>query len=84
MSLHSHIDLVLPLQLSSHCYCFCLYRGFYKTAIDGTDKDQKIILVTKEIKLFHLRVLLTSLNICSDRTEKLGNRIRMICYIVLR
>ena len=63
---------------------FFLYIGFYKTAVEGTDKDKKNILVTKEIKLFHSRVLLTSLNICSDRTEKLGNRIRMICYIVLR
>ena len=43
---------------------------------------KKIMLVNKEIKLFHLRELLTSLNISSDRTEKLGNWIRMIYYIV--
>ena len=39
--------------------------------------------VTKEIRLFHLRVLLTSLNICSDYTEEQGNGMRMIYYIVL-
>ena len=35
-------------------------------------------LGTKKIRLFHLRVLLTSLNICADHTEELGNRIGMI------
>ena len=40
------------------------------------------ILVTKEIRLFHLRILLTSLNIYSDHKEKLGNGIRIIYYIV--
>ena len=45
---------------------------------------KKCMLVNKEIKLFHLRVLLTSQYICSDGTEKSGNRIIMIYYIVLR
>ena len=36
------------------------------------------------MKLFHQRVLLTSQYICSDPTEKLGKRIWMIYYIVLR
>ena len=40
-------------------------------------------LVTKEIRMFHLRVLLTSLNIGSDYTDEQGNRMRMIYYIVL-
>ena len=40
-------------------------------------------LVTKEIRLFHLRVLLTSLNIYSDYTEEQGNGVRMIYYSVL-
>ena len=35
------------------------------------------------MRLFHLRVLLTSLNICSDYTEKQENGMRMIYYIVL-
>ena len=34
--------------------------------------------------LFRLRILLTSLYIYSDGTEKLGNWIRMIYYIVLK
>ena len=42
------------------------------------------ILVTKKIMLFRLRILLTSLYIYSDGTEKLGNWIRMIYYIVLK
>ena len=25
---HSHINIVLPLQLNSQCHCLCLYRGF--------------------------------------------------------
>ena len=39
--------------------------------------------VTKEIRLFHLGVLLTSLNICSDYVEEHGNGIWMIYYSVL-
>ena len=38
---HSLIEIVWPLQLKSHCYCFCLHREFDNTAIDGTHKDQK-------------------------------------------
>ena len=43
----------------------------------------KFILVTKEIRFYHLKVLLTSLNICSYRTDELGNGIGSIYYIVL-
>ena len=32
--------------------------------------SKKLFSVTKEIRLFHLRILLTSLNICSYRIEK--------------
>ena len=35
-------------------------------------------VVTKGIRLFHLRVLLASLNICPDYTETLGNRMIMV------
>ena len=38
---HSLIEIVWPLQLKSHCYCFCLHREFYNTAIDGIHKDKK-------------------------------------------
>ena len=38
---HSLIEIVWPLQLKSHCYCFCLHWEFYNTTIDGTHKDQK-------------------------------------------
>ena len=58
---HSLIEIVLPSQLKSHCYCFCLHREFYNTAIDGTHKDQtmikKFFSLTEEIQLFHLRGL---------------------------
>ena len=47
-----------------------------------SQRSKKFILVTKEIRLFHLMILLTSLNIYSDRPEKLGNWIRMIYSIV--
>ena len=46
-------------------------------------RSRKFISATKEMRLFHLRKLLISLNICSDRTEKLRNMIRTIYYIVL-
>ena len=45
-------------------------------------RSRKFISVKKEIRLFHLRILLASLNICTDRTEKLLNMIRIIHYIV--
>ena len=62
--IHSHLNIVLPLQLNSQCYCLFLFRGFYNTAIDGTHKCQgKLSKDTKDIRLYHLRVLLTSLNI---------------------
>ena len=68
---HSFIHIVWPLQLKSHCYCFCLHREFYNKAIDGTHKNQKkIVSLTKEIRLFYLRGLLISLKSCSDRKEK--------------
>ena len=40
-------------------------------------------VVTKEMSLFHLRVLLTSLNICLDYTEEQGKKKGMIYYIFL-
>ena len=43
----------------------------------------KFILVTKEIRVFHLKVLLTLPNIYSYRTDELGNGIEKIYYIVL-
>ena len=46
-----------------------------------SQKSMKFILVTKEIRLFHLKVLLTLLNICSYRTDELGNGIERIYYI---
>ena len=52
---HSLIEIVWPLQLKSHCYCFCLHLEFYNTAIDGTHKDQKIVSLTEEIRFIHLR-----------------------------
>ena len=48
-----------------------------------SQRSMKFILVTKEIRLFHLKVLLTSQNICSYRTDELGNGIGRIYYIVL-
>ena len=48
-----------------------------------SQRSMKFILVTKEIRLFHLKVLLTLLNICSYRTDELGNGIGRIYYIVL-
>ena len=39
--------------------------------IDAIDLHQRNLLsVIKEIRLFHLRKLLTSLDVCQDRTEK--------------
>ena len=35
---HSHVNIVLPLQLNSLCCCLCLHLGFNNTAIDGTHK----------------------------------------------
>ena len=81
--LHSHINIVLPLPSNSQSYCLCLYRGFYNTEIDGSHKDQGKLSSYKEIRLVHLRILLNSLNICSDHTEEMGNKIIMIYYIVL-
>ena len=55
---HSLLEIVWPLQLKSHYYCFCLHREFYDTAKDGTHKDKKkCVSLTKEIRLFHLRGL---------------------------
>ena len=68
--------------LNSLCYCLCLYCGFWLWALKNSG-SRKFIPVTKEIRLVHLRVLLTSLNICSGRTTKLQNMIRIINYIVL-
>ena len=48
-----------------------------------SQRSMKFILVPKEIRLFHLKVLLTLQNICSYRTDELGNGIGRIYYIVL-
>ena len=71
---HSHIDIARSPQQTAQLSVIA-YRNNSKHFFS---------LVTKEIMLLHLRVLLTSLNIYSDRTEKLGNRIRMIYYVVSR
>ena len=47
-------------------------------------RSMKFILVTKlVIRLFHPKVLLTSQNICSYRTDGLGNGKGRIYYIIL-
>ena len=48
-----------------------------------SQRSMKFILVTKEIRLFHLKVLLISLNICSGCRHELENGIGSIYYIVL-
>ena len=48
-----------------------------------SQKSTKLILVTKEIRLFQLKVLLPLQNICSYRADELGNGIGKIYYIVL-
>ena len=48
-----------------------------------SQRSMRFILVTKEIRLFHLKVLLSSKNICSYCTDELGNGIGRIFYIVL-
>ena len=50
----------MPIQLNSQCYCLCLYGGLYNTSLALRNVKENY-LVTKEIRFFHVRVLLTLL-----------------------
>ena len=70
---HSHIDIARSPQQTVQ----------WSVIAHQNNSKHFFILVTKDIMFFHLRILLTSLNIYSNRTEKLGNRIGVIYYIAL-
>ena len=67
----NHINeiTVITVKFSRLLFIFNLWVLLYGNRWHSR-RSRKFILVTMEIRLFHLLVLLTSLNICSDRAEE--------------